>query len=1061
MYNSIYKKMSKSCYFLLMVVWWLLSGYGTAYAQEKAANGASGFSGVVVDQYGRPVQGVEIAIKAGSYKAISDEAGTFGIDAVIGNTLVLTHPDYLVKEIRIPKDIKKGTVFKVDIKDKKLKNPAKLDIPYGKTVDKETYLGAASTIYTDEIAPALSANILGALSGRLPGLYISQGRGYRNTFTNQSTVNNAFLGGQADDSRVGYNDNTQYGFSLRGAFSPVVVVDGFQSELFNIDVESIESVSVQKDALSSMFLGGRSSRGVMYITTKKPVEEGFKISFTGRYGIQEPIKTPKPLPAYQWAYLLNEALVNDGKNGVYTASNIESFRYGKDPIAYPDVNWYDQVLKNNSDIQSYNLNATGGNKTAQYFVSLGYFTENGLFRENAQNAYNTNLSYDRYMVTSKINVNVLPGLKMGATVIGRIEEGNQPGAGTSSIMSDIYTLPGSVYPVYNPDGSYGGNNSYQNNLMAKTIGSGYIKDHMRDGYGNIVIDHDMAWLAEGLSARMVGSVVSQSRNALDRSKQEPVYLRSLNPDGSLRGYERFGSIVPQKNSFIGVSNFQYMYGQVALDYKKVINKSHTIEGNVFADVKEVLDNYQLPEKPANLNAEAKYDYQQKYFAQAAVSRSYLNRYAPGKRWGTFYAFGLGWDISKEAFMQSIDWVNKLKLRAVFGQTGNSIGRDNYYTWRQQYESNAVTVAGTGAYYPQGSNYTGLYENVAVGLIETNLSLSNPNLTWERANKLNLGLDANLFDNKLWITADLYSDKHFDLLMTRGKSIELIGLNYPTENIGKVRYQGADLSVTYQDHIGNFNYYVTGNWSINQSKILFMDEQNVPEEYMRRTGNPARTRYGLIAEGFFQTRDEVANSPVISGYNIVPGDLKYKDMNGDGVINEYDQTAIGGNKPLCFFGLNFGFEYKGLELSALFQGAYNREIYFPDAGWEYATGFIAWGNTYSQAYEHVLNRWTPETAETALFPRLSTSPNYNVAPNGMNNSFWLKSGNYIRLKNLNIAYTLPDSFSRNYLGGVKVKVFVGGQNLWTQAAFDLVDPEVVDFRNYPALRGFNTGINIKF
>jgi len=212
MYNSIYKRISKS-YFLLMVVCWLLSGYGATYAQENAANGTSGFSGVVVDQYGRPVQGVEIAVKASNYKAISDETGTFGIDAINGNILILTHPDYLIKEVKVPKNIKKGTVFTVDIKNKKLKNPLKLDVPYGRTIDKESYLGAASTIYTDEITPTLSANILGALAGRLPGLYVSQSRGYRNTYTGASTLSNAYLGGMADDSRVGYNDNTQYSFS--------------------------------------------------------------------------------------------------------------------------------------------------------------------------------------------------------------------------------------------------------------------------------------------------------------------------------------------------------------------------------------------------------------------------------------------------------------------------------------------------------------------------------------------------------------------------------------------------------------------------------------------------------------------------------------------------------------------------------------------------------------------------------------------------------------------------------------------------------------------------------
>lgn len=1059
MYNSIYKKISRSCFLLMVVL--SLWGYEAAYAQEDVAanTDVSGFSGVIVDLYGKPVSGVEVSVKSNTVKATSDETGAFTINAGTGSTLIFIHPDYLVKEVKISKKILDNKAFKIGLDEKKLKNPDSLDIPYGRTISKQSYLGAASTVYTDEITSALSANILGALSGRLSGLYISQSRGYRNTFTDPGVIANDFIGALADDSKVGYNDNTQFSFILRGANSPVVVVDGFQSELFNLDVESIESVSVQKDALSSMFLGGRSSRGVMYITTKKPIEGGFKISFTGRYGVQEPIKTLKPLPSYQWAYLLNEALVNDGKKGLYTASDIESFRNGSDPIAYPNVNWNDQILKDNSSIQSYNLNATGGNKVAQYFVSLGYFSEDGLLREDSKNSYNTNLSYERYMVTSKINVKVLDNLKMSATIIGRVEEGNQPGAGLSSIMGDVYSLPGGVYPIYNPNGSYGGNNNYQNNLMAKTISSGYIKDLMRDGYGNIVIDHDMSWLAEGLSATAVGNVASQSRSALFRNKREPVYLYTPYADGSGGDYERFGTIVTQKNDFVGVSNYQHMFGQIALNYKKTINTLHSIEGNVSADIKQVLDNYQLPEIPANINGEFKYGFNDKYFAQAAISQSYLNRYAPGKRWGTFYAFGLGWDISKEGFMKSVDWINKLKLRTVFGQTGNSIGRDNYYTWRQQYDTNINSVANFS--YPQGSSYTSWYSDPALGIIETNNSLANPNLTWERAYKLNLGLDANLFSNKLVIAADVYSDKYFDLLITRGKSIELIGLSYPSENIGKVRYQGVDLSVTYQNNIGDFNYYVTGNWSMTQSKILFMDEQNVPFEYMRRTGNSVGTRYGLITEGFFQTREEIDDSPVISGYTIVPGDLKYKDMNGDNVINEYDQTVIGGDKPLAFFGLNLGFEYKGFELSVLFQGAYNREIYFPDAGWEYATGFIASGNIYSQAYEHVLNRWTPETAETALYPRLSTSPGYNVEPSYMRNSFWLKSGNYIRLKNLNVAYTFPDSFSRNYLGGVKVKIFVCGQNLWTESAFDLVDPEVTDYRNYPLLRGFNTGVNIKF
>ncbi|MBK5720017.1 SusC/RagA family TonB-linked outer membrane protein [Dysgonomonas sp. Marseille-P4677] len=1055
MYNIIYKRISKN-YFLLMLVWFL-SGYGFCYAQDITPADKPGFSGMVIDQYGRPISKVKVSIKKSNHVVTTDMDGSFNLDSGNGATLVLSHPDYLVKEVKVNSTSDKKKVFKVTLKDKKLKNPDTIDVPFGKTISKESHLGAISTIYTEELSSTLSHSIIPALVGRIPGLNITQNSGMRDIFTSSGVDNNAYIGSQPIDANSGYSDNTsQFGINLRGATSPVVIVDGFQSNLFNLDVESIESVSVQKDALSSMFLGGRSSRGVLYITTKKPVEGGFQVSFTGRYGIQEPIKTPKPLSAFQYAYLLNEARVNDGEKPIYSSADIEKFRNSTSPETHPNVNWYDQILKNNSAIQSYNLNATGGGKVAQYFVNLGYMSEDGLLRESSNNGYNTNLKYERYMITSKINVNVMDNLKLGASIMGRIEDGNQPGNGWKEIFNNLYSTSNIAYPIYNPNGSFGGNNLHDQNLMARTISSGYTQDITRDGTGNITLDHNMNWLLEGLSAHMVGNVAFQSRSALVRSKREPVFLYIPYANGQGGSYEHFGSTDTQINEFRGVSNYQSMYGQIALNYIKTINNAHTIEGNVFSDVGEVLDNYLLPEKPVNINVEAKYDYLKKYFAQASVSRSYSNRLAPGKRWGTFYAVGLGWDISKEAFLSDANWLDQFKLRGVFGETGNSSA--GYFTWRQQY-SNDIN---NGVWYDHGSGYGGWLAGSANGINEVDNALANPYVSWERAHKLNVGVDAALLNKSLLITADFYCDNYFDLLRQRGKTIELIGLNYPAENIGKNQYKGIDLSITYQNNVEDFNYYITGNWNIYSSKVKFMDEQNVPYDYLRRTGRPVNAIYGLVSDGFFQTEEEIKNSPVIAGERIIPGDLKYKDLNGDGVIDEFDQTVIGGDKPISYFGLNLGFEYKGFEVSALFQGVYNREIYLPDAGHEFTTGFHKVFGDYSQAYEHIINRWTPETAETALFPRLSSGSNqYNNRPNGMNNSFWLRSGNYIRLKNLNIAYTLPESLSRNYLGGAKVKIFVGGQNLWTQSATDLVDPEVMDFRNYPMLRGFNTGINIKF
>ena len=363
-----------------------------------------------------------------------------------------------------------------------------------------------------------------------------------------------------------------------------------------------------------------------------------------------------------------------------------------------------------------------------------------------------------------------------------------------------------------------------------------------------------------------------------------------------------------------MTSYQQMYGQIAVDYNRRFGK-HGVKATLMSDTRQTLVNYDLPQLPSNIIGDVAYDYAEKYFVQAAVSESYFNRYAPGNRWGTFYAFGLGWDVSKENFMEDANWLDQLKLRGTFGKTGNGMDNSGYYGYRQTFSSNVA------AGYPMGIN-------LGMGNLTTeNTPLANPYLTWEKAYKLNVGVDLSLFDNRLKLTADYYNDKYFDLLQNRGKSIQLIGQYYPSENIGKVRRYGGELSVTYQDRVSNFNYYISANWSCDQSKLLYMDEQYVPEEYLRQTGRPVGVMYGLVADGFFTSKEEIENSPVIEGFNnIQPGDIKYKDLNGDKVINEFDRTVIGGDKPYSYFGIDLGFEWKGLEFSMLWQGAYNRDYY---------------------------------------------------------------------------------------------------------------------------------------
>jgi TonB-linked SusC/RagA family outer membrane protein len=929
-----------------------------------------------------------------------------------------------------------------------------LDTPYG-TVSKDSYLGAASTVYTDKLTQTLSPTILPALAGRLPGLFISQYGGALQHRTAASATQD--LAGWIPVWGAGnYSDNSQFNISLRGN-SPLVTVDGVERELFLLDPEAIESVSVQKDALSSLMMGMKSARGLMVITTKKPRASGFQLSFTARYGIEQPLNIPKPLSAYQYAYLLNEALQNDGKSAAYTSADFNAYRNHTSPATHPDVNWYDQVLKKQSAIQQYTLSASGGGEVAQYFVSLGYTNQEGLFRTSSDNPYNTNQDYSRYLITSKVNINVTEDFRAGLSLIGRIEDGNQPGTGTGSLLSTLYNTPNNAYPVINPNGSYGGTVSFPNNLWAQTIRSGYISDNARDVAANLTLNYDLSKLIKGLSAKAIGSVSSQSRSALNRSRQVSVFQYKPGKDGGEPSYETFGTSRSQSNDFIPVSNYQYMYGQIGLNYERRLGL-HGWGAGVFADLKQVTVNYNLPDKPANIYGKVNYDYARKYFAEAAIDRSYYNGYAPGKQWGTFYAFGLGWMISREAFLSGVDWLNQWKIRSTFGETGNGIDNAGYYTWRQAYTENGVT------FYPHGTSRTNLDL-----VYEVDNFLANPNLTCEKTRKLNIGTDISLFSDRLSITADYYHDYCYDLLISRGKSIELIGLLYPAENIGIVSGNGLELSIGYSDRIGDFKYTLTANWSQEDYRCDFIDEQEIRDaqgnliESFRRTGKSTGAIFGLKTGGFFASREEIDQAPIVAGYNrnnLVPGDVKYVDLNNDKVIDQYDQTVIGGDKPFCSFGADIQLEYRGWELSVLIQGAYNRDFYYADA--TYNAGFQGVNQGFGQAYENMLNRWTPETAASATLPRLTAGGNsYNLNPSDLYTDMWIRSGNYIRLKNVQLAYTLPETFANAYLGGLKIKLFAAGQNLLTQAACGELDPESVDFRNYPQTRGFNMGINVKF
>ena len=913
---------------------------------------------------------------------------------------------------------------------------------------KSNTLGASSTVYTNDLIKYQSATILTGLQGRLKGLNVSPFRGMQLLRTEANTKSD-IVGAIPNVGGGIYGDNSEFLISARGQ-SPIAIVDGVERDLYSIDPEAIESVTIQKDALSNMFLGMRSSRGALIITTKNPdAKGGFHLSLTGKFGISSALKSgPNPLSAYQYAYLLNEALLNDGKSPLYTYDDFEAYRNGTSPYLHPDVNWKDAIMNNSTTSQAYNLNVTGGGRVAQYFVSLGYYSENGLFKTSDANSYNTNFKYNRYLITSKVNINVTDEFKVSMSLMGRIEEGNQPGGisgtGYSDLLSNVWQTPNNAYPVLNPNGTYGGNASYTQNLYAQTTGSGYISSNTRDVVGTINLKYDFDKLVRGLSVGATGNISSQVRNAIVRTKQAQVFQYSITQQGN-EAYDKYGDVSSQTNSYRSVSTYQYMYGKMYVDWERQFGM-HGVKASLWGDTRTILNNYDLPMIPSNIGQKVEYNYDNKCFAQAAVTESYYNRYDNGRRWGTFWAVGLGWDISKEKFMEASK-IDQLKLRATYGHTGNGIDNAGYFSYLKRYNEDG------GFWY---SNGTSMSNGGSVSEISP---LANTLLTWEKGRKVNVGLDLTLLKNRLTLSADYYNDYYYDILQSRGKSIQLLGIAYPAENIGKTRYYGLETQLSWQDHIGEVNYYVSANWSMEQNKRLFMDEQYVPYDYLKMTGQPTGAIYGLVATGFLTAKDIADGYPVMNGFNnIQAGDVKYKDMNGDGEINEFDRTVIGGDKPTCYFGIDLGFEWKGLEVTALIQGAYNRDLYNSDR--TLLEGFQVIGQSYGQAYTNLLNRWTPETAETATYPRLTAGGNMYNYGNNWNSSLFVQNGNYIRLKNATVSYKLPENFCRNYLGGLRVKIFVQGQNLLTWSRTRLQDPEVT-FTSYPLQRTITTGINLNF
>lgn len=885
---------------------------------------------------------------------------------------------------------------------------------WNSSVSKLKNIQGTSTIYSEDVVTSPVSDLTNVISGRLTGLY--------------STKSSGRTGPMYDASSI----------VLRGQ-SPLMIIDGVPRSFTSFNVEDIKSITVMKDALSTNMLGLRSGNGVIYITTKdKSIERPFELGFSSQFGFINQFNRPNFITGAAYASLYNEAQQNTfpGAQPTYSQEAINALADGSNnPFTNPNNNWYSDIYQKNSAQQRYGINASGNGKSYRFYTSVEHFSQDGNFKTNADNPYQTNNYYKRYNLRTNAQIDFNEDIQLGLNIFGSIENNNEPGATANTIMNRIFATSPLAYPARNANGSYGGTTQFTDNILASTLSSGYIQYNERSLSADVSLTYKLDDITKGLWTKALLSINNYYLQRISRTKSFAVFY----PNAGGTDYTKIGSdgVI---EAGAGVQDISSQYKQTffngLIGYDRSVDK-HSFKVLSSYNLTNLIDSYTLLNQLYNtFGLRADYSYDNKYLAEISLSYNSFNRYAPGRKWGFLPAVGLGWIVSNE------DWftTNAVSLLKIRGTLGKSAWADpsNYYTFLQNY-----TVGSTG--YNFGATATAVSGSLQG-------AMANPAITWEKALKLDIGIEAAFLNNRLNFDLNYYQNKYTDELITpaNGYASGILGLSYPQVNAGKTNYNGFETSLGFQEQQGKgFSYFVKGNFTLARNKIISRAEGLYPYPWMYREGSPAAT-FGYEAIGFYQPGEDLSKSANIPGFNPSPGDIKYKDLNNDGIINFLDQKAIAGTKPLLFFGLNFGFSLKNFDFSALLEGRLNRELFYSP------TSFLAFNNNYGNVLDYTTeNRWTPQNPVNASLPRLTLGTNnYNT----QNSSFWVKRADYIRLKNMEVGYTIPS----NFLGKTKInsiRVFANGYNLLTASKLDYLDPET-GFSGFANYRIINAGISLK-
>ena len=1050
----------------------------TAKVQATQSNKIT-VSGTVLDKTTNdPLIGVSVVVKGvANAGTITDMDGKFTLKLPYAEApLVFSYLGYQPQEI-VPGAKKELTVLLQE--DTKALQEVVV-VGYTKQ-RKETMIGSVATITTKDLTQSPTANINNALAGRLPGLIVNQ-----------------YAGGEpgVDQSELFIRGKATYGNQ-----SAIVIVDGIERDMSYLAPDEIETFTILKDASATAAYGIRGANGVIVITTKRgKAAEKATVNLKASIGINQPIGFPEYLGSADYATLYNEARLNDAKMtgadisslNLFSQQAIDNFRRAKgdnsDGLGY-DWDYYDFAFKPGLQ-EDVSLSIRGGTDKVRYYVLANYFSQGGNYKYANAGEYDSQTKFTRYNFRSNIDININRYLSTRLDLGARITDRNAPGTTAGRLMTICATQPpylpilveenahpqNEEYIQQNSRGMLYGDNIYRYNLLGELSRTGYLNEKNTYLNGSFAMNLDMEFLTKGLKAEVMFSYDASEGRWINRKldtykdgyREYPKYATFMPIEGSdayMAGGHYTGAYktgnkydIDQTigNGFSHNASDGRTYIQARLDYNRLFSNRHEVTAMLLANRGNRTVNNELAYHSQGITGRFAYYYNQKYLMEFNFGYNGSENFAPGKRYGFFPAGSIGWVVSEEEFMKKASWIDFLKVRASYGL----VGSDNVSS-RFPY----LAFYGGGSGYDFGNNFG---TNVG-GTSEGNLA--NANLTWEKARKLNVGIDFTTLNQRLALTIDAFYEYRFDIITDMNSDgimgyPDIVGKDAALQNLGEVSNRGVDIELSWNDKIGkDFRYYIRPNLTFSRNRLEYKAEVARKNSWRKETGKRLYENFVYVFDHFVADQEEADRLNKI-GYQpwgqLIPGDVVYKDLDRNGVIDDEDRTAMGNPRsPELMFGIPFGFQYKNFDFSVLLQGATKSSILLNGAAVFDFPQFEQ--DKIGRVKKMHLDRWTPETAATAKYPALHYGTHDNNK-NG-NSSLFLYDASYLRLKNVEIGYNVSPKLLRKF-HVQQASIYVQGLNLLT---FDKlgdvdIDPETKSGDGaswYPIQKVFNFGIDITF